>query len=77
MAHGTMELHFASLPGHGPWRFEEILLEYLQPAVSIDRARNEIPKLETRNEIDEIRNTKLQGSPTNLQDVVSNFSDIP
>ncbi len=41
------------------------------------RARDEIPKLETRNEIDEIRNTKLQGGPTNLQDVVSNFNDIP
>jgi hypothetical protein len=41
------------------------------------RARDEIPKVETRNEIDEIRNTKLQAGTTNLQGVVSNFNDIP
>jgi hypothetical protein len=38
------------------------------------RARDEIPKLETRNETDELQNT--QGGPTKLQDVVSNLSDI-
>jgi hypothetical protein len=41
------------------------------------RARDEIPKLETGHEADEIRIPKLQGGPTNSQDVDSNFNDIP
>jgi hypothetical protein len=50
---------------------------FCSSTLDVVRVRDEIPKLEIRNEIDEIRNTKLQGGPAKLQDVVSNdVSDI-